>query len=122
MTLQGTKNKSVLCALITALGFWLAAPLALAVVFSGETQVFLSGSNITLTLASGEMSYSVDSSTLMLNLVSGSSVMVKSSNLDTLTNSQSLPTLCSGTSYSYVSFSAATTTTVSLTPTTTAAC
>jgi hypothetical protein len=122
--MQGTRSKSILCAMIAVAAFWLAAPFAYAVVISSDTAVLLTGSNITLTLAAGGSlpSYSVASSTLTLNLVSGSTVTVKSADLYTLTNSPSTPTLCSGTAYSYVSFTAATSTTVTMTPNTTPAC
>jgi hypothetical protein len=125
MTIHDTKSKFVLSTILVVAGLCLGAQMVFAVVLSSDTAVYLSGSNITLTLAAGSnlTSYSVDTTTLTLNLASGSSVTVKSNNLYTLTNSLSQPTLCSASpAYSYVTFTAGSTETVTVTPSTTVAC
>jgi hypothetical protein len=119
------KRKFILAIILVVAVLCLGAQVAFAVVLSSDTNVYLSGSNITLTLAAGSnlTSYSVDTATLTLDLASGSSVTVKSNDLYTLTNSLSQPTLCSASpAYSYVTFTAGSTETVTVTPSTTVAC
>ncbi len=119
------RTTALLCA--AAIFCFSSVPTALAassLSIASDTNVLLTGPGITLTLAAGSslVSYSVAPSTLTLNLNSSSSVTLKSTNLYTLTNSQSQTTQCSGTNYSYVSFAVATTTAITLTPSTTNAC
>ena len=120
------RTAALLCA-AAVLSFGSLIPSALAtssISIASDTNVLLTGPGITLTLAAGStlVSYTVDTSTLNLNLDSTSSVTVKSSNLYTLTNSQNQTTQCSGTNYSYVSFAVASSTAITLTPSTTIAC
>ncbi len=92
---------------------------------SSDTAVFLSGSGITLILASGSTldSYSVSTTTLTLTLDATSNVTVKSNNLYTLTNSQNSATQCSASpAYSYLALTVASPTTITITPSTTVAC
>jgi hypothetical protein len=91
---------------------------------ASDIPVQLTGSGLTVTLAAGStlVSFSAGSATLTLNLDPTSNVTIKSTDLFTLTNSQSLPTLCSGTSYSYVNFTSTSTQAVTLTPSATVAC
>ncbi len=92
---------------------------------AADTAVLLTGPGTTLILAGGSslVSYSVDTTTLTLNLGAESSVTVKSNSLYTLTNSQSLSTKCSASpAYSYVTFAATGPAAVTVTPTTTVAC
>src|ERR1017187_5447984 len=76
-----------------------------------DIAIQLTGSGLTVTLAAAStlVSFSAGSTTLTLNLDPTSNVTVKSANLYTLTNSLSLPTQCSGTSYSYVDFTSTST-------------
>lgn len=89
-----------------------------------DIAVQLTGTGLTVTLAAGStlVSFSAGSTTLTLNLDSSSNVTVKSNNLYTLANSQSLPTQCAGTNYSYVDFTSTSTQAVIVTPTNTPAC
>src|ERR1035437_9954860 len=92
---------------------------------TSDTAVLLSGSGIPLFLAGSStlVSYSASATTLTVVLDAGSNVTVKSNNLYTLTNSQSLPTQCSASpAYSYVTFTATGPTTITITPTTAVAC
>ncbi len=92
---------------------------------ASDTAVYLSGPGITLILAAGGnlSSYSASATGLILALEAGSTVTVKSNTLYTLTNSQSSSTRCSASpAYSYVTFSAASPTTVTVTPSATVAC
>src|ERR1035441_6025622 len=114
--------------LVAVLGLGSFVPGALAgntVSIASDTNVLLSGSGITLVLAAGSslVSYSLDATTLTLNLDAGSNVTVKSNNLYTLTNSQSKTTQCSSSpAYSYATFSATGSGTITITPTLTVAC
>src|ERR1035441_8254617 len=114
--------------LVAVLGLGSFVPGALAgntVSIASDTNVLLSGSGITLVLAAGSslVSYSLDATTLTLNLDAGSNVTVKSNNLYTLTNSQSKTTQCSSSpAYSYATFSATGPGTITITPTLTVAC
>lgn len=73
--------------------------------FNADFNIQLTGSNLIVTIASGSTvaGFSVGSTTLTLNLDSGSNVTVKSSNFYTLTNSLGSQTQCAG-GYSYVTF------------------
>ena len=86
------RTSALLCA-AAVFCFASLVPEALAtssVSIASDTNVLLPSSGITLTLASGStlVSYSVDTSTLTLNLDPTSNVTVKSANLYTLNNSQ----------------------------------
>lgn len=115
-------------ATVVALGLGALIPSALAgnaISISSDTAVFLTGSGISLILASGSTldSYSVATTTLTLNLDATSNVTVKSNNLYTLPNSQNAPTQCSvSPAYSYLALTVATSTTITITPSTTVAC
>src|ERR1035438_8321031 len=108
------KLASKTCAVISVAVLLLASQGALAAnntSITTDTNVQLTGSGLTVTLAAGStlVSFSAGSTTLTLNLDPTSNVTVKSANLYTLTNSLSLPTQCSGTSYSYVDFTSTST-------------
>ena len=92
--------------------------------FNADFNVLLTGSNLMVTIASGSTvaGFSVGSTTLTLNLDSGSNVTVKSSNFYTLSNTLSQTTQCNN-GYSYVTFTGgATPSNVVITPSSTVAC
>lgn len=118
-------NIMIFCTVVCfGLGSFIPSTLATSVVsIMSDTAVLLSGPGITLILASGStvVSFSVNTTTLTVNLDVSSTVTIKSNNLYTLTNSQSLPTLC-GTGYSFITLTSATPAAVTITPSTTIAC
>src|ERR1035437_8815092 len=92
--------------------------------FNADFNVLLTGSNLIVTIASGSSvaSFSVGSTTLTLNLDSGSNVTVKSSNFYTLSNTLSQTTQCNN-NYSYVTFAGGSSpSNVTVTPSSTVAC
>ena len=115
------------CCMAMLFGLGLFIPSTLAdstVLITSDTVILLSGPGITLILASGSslVSYSADTTTLVMNLDADSTVTVKSSNLFRLTNSLGRSTQCSGVDYSYLNLTAESPTTVTVTPSTTVAC
>jgi hypothetical protein len=89
-----------------ALSLLSAAPALAAgtdVSFTADTNINLSGPGITLVITSGSKatSYSVSTTALTLNLDTGSSGIVKSSNFYVLPNNLGLTTLCAAT-YTYL--------------------
>jgi hypothetical protein len=92
--------------------------------FSSDFNVTLTGSNLTVTIASGGTvaGFSIGSTTLTLNLDSGSNVTVKSNNFYTLSNTLSQTTQCNN-GYSYVTFTGGSIpSNVVITPSSTVAC
>jgi hypothetical protein len=127
MRLTRLKSASKICAAIAVIALLASSHAAYAannISIPTDIAIQLTASGLTVTLAAGSnlVSFSAGSTTLNLNLDPTSYVTVKSTNLYTLTNSISLPTQCSGTSYSYVDFTTTTTQAVTLTPSATVAC
>lgn len=93
--------------------------------FSADTNIAISalGGNLVITNGSTVASYSISPNTLTLNLDSGSSVTVKSAGLWSLdNNSDAVSTKCNNTDYSYLTFTASSARTVTITPAATISC
>lgn len=104
-------RKIVSAILALAMGFGLnlgLINLAMAggtdVQFNADTNVSITVPGLTLIFAAGSKitSYSVTTTTLTVNLDVGSTATVKSTALANLANNGSLPVLCSGSAYSYI--------------------
>src|ERR1019366_9271752 len=92
--------------------------------FNSDFNVLLTGPSLSVIIASGSSvaSFSVGSTTLTLNLDSGSNVTVKSTSFYTLSNTLSQTTQCNN-NYSYVTFTGGSgPSNVVITPSSTVAC